>query len=93
MPAILPAAHCGCSEFLCLHSSGLLRIVRRTSGSVVSWRRAQMVLLSAQRMDVPPIAKVTFTSEDRVRAVIHNFNADGRGFPVTPLSSSFSEPC
>jgi len=52
-----------------------------------------MVLLSAQRMDVPPIAKVTFTSEDRVRAVIHNFNADGRGFPVTPLSSSFSEPC
>jgi transposase len=36
-----------------------------------------MVLLSAQRMDVPAIAKVTFTSEDRVRAVIHNFNADG----------------
>ena len=55
----------------------LLRIVRRSSGSVVTWRRAQMVLLSAQRMDVPAIAKVTFTSEDRVRAVIHNFNADG----------------
>ncbi len=36
-----------------------------------------MVLLSAQRMDVPAIAKVTFTSEDRVRAMIHNFNADG----------------
>ncbi len=55
----------------------LLRIVRRSSGSVVTWRRAQMVLLSAQRMDVPAIAKVTFTSEDRVRAMIHNFNADG----------------
>jgi len=55
----------------------LLRIVRRSSGSVVTWRRAQMVLLSAQHMDVAAIAKVAFTSEDRVRAVIHNFNADG----------------
>jgi hypothetical protein len=35
----------------------LLRIVRRSSGSVVTWRRAQMVLLSAQGMDVPMIAK------------------------------------
>jgi transposase len=55
----------------------LLRIVRRSSGSVVTWRRAQMVLLSAQGMDVSMIAKVTFTSADRVRDVIHNFNADG----------------
>jgi hypothetical protein len=55
----------------------LLRIVRRSSGSVVTWRRAQMVLLSAQGMDVPMIAKVTFASPDRVRDVIHNFNADG----------------
>ena len=55
----------------------LLRILRRGTGSVVTWRRAQMVLLSAQAMDVPQIAKVTFTSEDRVRDVIHNFNADG----------------
>src|SRR5712691_5025246 len=55
----------------------LLRIVRRSSGSVVTWRRAQMVLLSAQGMDVGAIAKVAFTSEDRVRAVIHNFNSDG----------------
>jgi transposase len=47
------------------------------SGSVVTWRRAQMVLLSAQGMDVPRIARVAFTSEDRVRDVIHNFNADG----------------
>ena len=51
--------------------------VRRGSGSVVIWRRAQMVLLSAQGMDVAAIAKVAFTSEDRVRDVIRNFNADG----------------
>jgi transposase len=55
----------------------LVRIVRRGSGSVVTWRRAQMVLLSAQGMDAPGIAKVAFTSEDRVRDVIRNFNADG----------------
>jgi transposase len=55
----------------------LLSIVRRGSGSVVRWRRAQIVLWSAQRMDVPAIAKIAFTSEDRVRAVIHNFNEDG----------------
>src|ERR1700677_4148971 len=35
-----------------------------------------MVLLSAQGMDVPVIGKVAFTSEDRVRDVIRNFNAD-----------------
>jgi transposase len=45
----------------------------------VTWRRAQMVLLLAQGMDVPAIAKVAFTSEDRVRDVIRNFNADGFG--------------
>ncbi|WP_433418346.1 IS630 family transposase [Microtetraspora malaysiensis] len=55
----------------------LLRIVRRGSGSVVTWRRAQMVLLSAQGMPVAKIAQVAFTSEDRVRDVIHNFNTDG----------------
>jgi len=55
----------------------LLRIVRRSSGSVVTWRRAQMVLLSVQGMDVAGIAKVTFTSSDRVREVINNFNEDG----------------
>jgi hypothetical protein len=54
----------------------LLRIVRRSSGSVVTWRRAQMVL-SAQAMEVSEIARVTFTSEDRVRDVLHNFNLDG----------------
>ena len=55
----------------------LLRIVRRGTGSVVTWRRAQMVLLSAQRMPVAKIAEVTFTSPDRVRDVLHNFNTDG----------------
>jgi transposase len=55
----------------------LLRIVRRSSGSVVTWRRAQMVLLSAQGMDVAAIAQISFTSPDRVRDVLHNFNADG----------------
>ena len=55
----------------------LLQIVRRSSGSVVRWRRAQMVLWSAQGMDVAQIAKVAFTSQDRVQSVIHNFNDDG----------------
>jgi hypothetical protein len=71
--------------------SRLVRIVRRDSGSVVTWRRAQMVLLSAQGMDVAGIAKVAFTSEDRVRDVIHNFNARdeydktrGRGLARSP---------
>jgi transposase len=55
----------------------LLRIVRRGTGSVVTWRRAQMVLLSAQGMPVAKIAEVSFTSPDRVRDVLHNFTADG----------------
>ncbi|MFJ6614423.1 IS630 family transposase [Streptomyces sp. NPDC091289] len=55
----------------------LLRIIRRGTGSVVTWRRAQMVLLSAQGMPVAKIAEVSFTGHDRVRDVIHNFNTDG----------------
>jgi transposase len=55
----------------------LVRIMRRGTGSVVTWRRAQMVLVSAQGMDAAAIAKVAFTSEDRVRDVVRNFNADG----------------
>lgn len=55
----------------------LLRTVRRTLGPVVTWRRAQMVLLSAQGMDTTAVAEVTFTSPDRVRDVIHAFNTDG----------------
>jgi hypothetical protein len=37
------------------------------SGPVVTWRRAQMGLLSAQGTDAAAIARVAFTSEDRVR--------------------------
>jgi transposase len=54
-----------------------LRIVRRSSGSVVTRRRARMVLLSAQGMDVGQIARVTSASPDRVRDVLHNLNLDG----------------
>jgi transposase len=35
------------------------------------------VLWSAQGMSVAQIARLAFTSEDRVRDVLHNFNADG----------------
>jgi transposase len=55
----------------------LLRIVRRGTGSVVTWRRAQIVLLSAQGMSPPKILEVVFTDPDTVREVIHNFNRDG----------------
>ncbi len=44
----------------------LVRIVRRGSGPVVTWRRAQMVLLSAQGIDVPVIAKVAFVDRAHV---------------------------
>jgi hypothetical protein len=43
----------------------LVRIVPRGSGSVVTWRRAQMVLLSAQGMEAAAIANLALTSEDR----------------------------
>src|SRR5215208_1286760 len=55
----------------------LLRIVRRGGGSVVTWRRAQIVLLSAQGMSPTRISEVVFTDPDTVRDVIHNFNRDG----------------
>jgi hypothetical protein len=48
----------------------LLRIVRRTSGSVVTWRRAQVVLLSAQGMSPSAISELVFTDPDTVREVI-----------------------
>ena len=55
----------------------LLRIVRRGSGSVLTWWRARMVLLSVRVMSVSKIAAVRFGSDDRVRDVIHNFNTGG----------------
>lgn len=48
----------------------LLRIVRKGTGSVVTWRREQMVLPSAQGMPVTEIAEVTFAGAVRVRDVI-----------------------
>jgi hypothetical protein len=44
-----------------------------------------MVLLSAQAMDVAQIARVMFTSEDRVGDVLHNFNADAFRVAVPAL--------
>ena len=55
----------------------LLRMIRRASGSIVTWRRAQIVLLAAQRMPATRIAQVVFSDPDTVREVIHNFNRDG----------------
>jgi hypothetical protein len=55
----------------------LVRIIRRGSGPVVTWRRAKMILLSAQGMNAAAIAKVAFTSEDPGRDVIRHFSADG----------------
>jgi hypothetical protein len=45
----------------------LLRIVRRTGGSIVTWRRAQIVLLAGQRMPATKIAQVVFSDPDTVR--------------------------
>lgn len=39
--------------------------------------RTQMALPSAHGLDAMAIAKVAFISQNRVRDVIHNFNADG----------------
>lgn len=39
----------------------LRRIVRRSTGPVVTWRRAQMVQWSAQGMSVAQIAGLSFT--------------------------------
>src|SRR5438876_3207884 len=57
--------------------SRLLGMIRRSSGSVVTWRRAQIVILAAQRMPPTRIAEVVFSDADTVREVIHNFNRDG----------------
>jgi len=54
-----------------------LRIVLRTSGSIVTWRRAQIVLLSAPAMTPPAISEVVFSDADTVREVTRNFNRDG----------------
>jgi transposase len=59
----------------------LQRLVRRGEGkgkaSVVRYRRALVILASAGGNTVAVIARLVQTSEDRVREVIHNFNAMG----------------
>lgn len=55
----------------------LQRIVRRGAKDIVTWRRATVVLASAQGQKVSVIAKLVQTSEDRVREMIHNFNEAG----------------
>ena len=55
----------------------LLRIVRRGDGSVVTWRRAPDRVVVSAGDERPKIAELAFTSENRVREVIHNFNDDG----------------
>lgn len=54
----------------------LLRIVRRTSGSVVTWRRAQIVLLSAKGMSPPKISEVVVTdiSHEGLRQLLREEN-------------------
>ena len=52
----------------------LVRIVRQGTGSVVTWRPAQTMLLSAQNMDVAGIAKVAFT-ENSVASSVNRANA------------------
>jgi hypothetical protein len=46
-------------------------------------------------MDVPAVARVTLTSEDWVRDVIRNFNADGfrSRYPNTKVATRRSPPC
>ncbi|SEQ36261.1 hypothetical protein SAMN04487983_1004257 [Streptomyces sp. yr375] len=44
----------------------LLRIIRRGTGSVVTWHRVQMILLFAQGTPVAKIVEVSFTSGDDV---------------------------
>jgi transposase len=58
----------------------LQRIVRRggkTDRSIVKWRRATVVLASATGSDVAAIARLSQTSPDRVREMIHRFNEMG----------------
>jgi transposase len=55
----------------------LLLIVRRSSGSLMTWRRAEMVCWAAQGMDVAQIAKWPPRHPTGFVRVLHNFNDDG----------------
>jgi transposase len=58
-------------------AEGNLLKKKMNSGKPVLWRRAQVVLLSAQGMKATDIAKTTFLHPDTVRDVIHAFNDEG----------------
>jgi transposase len=55
----------------------LLQIVLGGCDSVVTWRRARIVSLSAQKMAVDQIGEVVSVECGTVRDVIHNFCRDG----------------
>ena len=69
----------------------LLSIVRRGSGSVVRWRRAQIVLWSAQRMDVPAIAQIAFTSDRSGAPQIWVMDAEGLGVSRLTFNDSYAD--
>jgi hypothetical protein len=73
----------------------LLRIVRRDSGSAVTWRRAQMVLLSAQGMPAAKIAEVTFTSRtgSATSSATSTTTGSARYAPATPAAVRGSSRC
>lgn len=55
----------------------LQQMLRRANTNVITARRAEIVLASAQGMNVPDVARTFYCSEDHVRDVIHRFNVDG----------------
>jgi transposase len=54
-----------------------LQSLLRRGKSVISVRRAQVILSSAQGMKVPAIARQVYLSEQYVRQIIERFNEDG----------------
>ena len=55
----------GTAEISNEQGNRLLRMMRRSSGSIVTWRRAQIVLLAAQRLPATRIAEVVFSNPTR----------------------------
>jgi hypothetical protein len=55
----------------------LLAIVLGATDSAVTWRRAQIVALCAQRLSPARIAEVVSVEPGLVRHVIDDFNRDG----------------
>lgn len=54
-----------------------LQSLLRRGKDVISVRRAQVILSSAQGMKVPAIARQVYLSEQYVRQIIERFNEDG----------------